>query len=209
MLITLDVGNTHTEAAIFKGREICERFEMKTTDVQSGAIGAAPLVDWLAAKRAAGLEVKSAVVASVVPAVTPLLGLTLSRTCNLETLVVSSDVKLNVTLGMDSKCTLGMDRMVNAMAAREYYKLPALVIDLGTASTFDFINSEGCFEGGAIAPGMQMGLDALAARTAKLPALKIKWPESVVGTNTEKAMLSGSVPGRLTVRREVEAAGAF
>ncbi|HSG47346.1 MAG TPA: type III pantothenate kinase, partial [Longimicrobiales bacterium] len=132
-----------------------------------------------------------AVVGSVVPAATEVLRPTLEGLVHGPVFVVDPGVSLPVRLNVDEPRTVGADRIVNTLAAREFYHRDTVVVDLGTATTYDCITADGVFEGGVIAPGVSAGLEWLAARTAKLPAVEFAPPSRVVGKRTEACIQSG------------------
>ena len=126
-------------------------------------------------------------------------------------LLVASAGTVPVAIRIDRPGEVGADRLVNALAAHRLYGVPAVVVDFGTATTFDAIGSDGAYLGGAIAPGLALGLDALASRTAKLPRVELRAPASAIGRDTVGAIQAGAVLGHQAmasgllarIRREV------
>jgi type III pantothenate kinase len=140
-------------------------------------------------------DVKAAIVASVVPALTePMLDL-VRRAFGLEALVVGPGIKSGMSILYENPREVGADRIVNAVAAYERFKSGLIVVDFGTATTFDCVTPKGEYMGGVIAPGIQISADALFARAAKLPRVEIQRPPKVVGRNTQHSMQSGIVFG--------------
>jgi type III pantothenate kinase len=108
-----------------------------------------------------------------------------------------------IAVRVDRPSEVGADRLVNAFAAGKLYGAPAIVVDLGTATTLDVVAADGAYIGGAIAPGLELGLEALAARTAKLPRIELRRPEHVIGRDTISAMQAGAVIGYLGLAGEL------
>lgn len=133
------------------------------------------------------------VVASVVPAVSAALEAVTARRDRPLLLAGAGTVPLPIRV--DRPGEVGADRLVNALAASRLYGVPVVVVDLGTATTFDCVASDGAFVGGAIAPGIELGLEALASRTAKLPLVELRTPDRAIGRDTVSAIQSGAVLG--------------
>ncbi len=134
---------------------------------------------------------------SVVPPVTPEVVRFVREQLTCEPIVVGPGIKTGVAVKTSDPAAVGADRIVNAAAVKVLYGAPALVIDFGTATTFDYVNAHGDYEGGIIAPGPALALDGLVRNTAKLPRIELVVPKHVVGKNTVSAMQSGVVLGYL------------
>jgi type III pantothenate kinase len=146
-------------------------------------------------------ELDAVAVASVVPLVSEALAAVVERR-GITLLEATADtVPIDVRVQQPSE--VGADRLVNALAVQRLYGMPAIVIDFGTATTFDVVARDGAYLGGAIAPGLELGLEALAARTAKLPRIELHMPERAIGNDTESAMRSGAVNGYIGLTREL------
>ena len=151
--------------------------------------------------------------ASVVPAVTDALEAVAAR--RERPLLIAGAGTVPLPIRTERPGEAGADRLVNALAVSRLYGTPAVVVDLGTATTFDCVAHDGAFVGGAIAPGIELGLDALAARTAKLPRVELRLPERAIGRDTTAAIQSGAVLGYQAlvagllarIRRELADAG--
>ena len=192
MQLVVDVGNTETVLGVVEGDSELRAHWRVSTKVPRTSDEYAYLLRGLL--REAGFQRESlvrAVVGSVVPAATDVLRPTLQQLVSGPVLVVDSRSGLPVQLAVDEPRTVGADRIVNTLAAREFFQRDTVVVDLGTATTFDCITADGVFIGGVIAPGVSAGLEWLAARTAKLPAVEFSAPERVVGTRTEACIQSG------------------
>ena len=195
MLLTIDVGNSKVAVGIFDGDRLKVSFSLATSihrledDYASILFGLLPLH---------GVErtaVKEAIMCSVVPPLVHVFQEMCKRYLRVPLLVVGPGVKTGVRLMLDNPREVGPDRIVNAAAAYRLYGGPAIVIDMGTATTFDVISKDGDYLGGAIAPGMEMATEALYARTARLPRIELVRPQNAIGKNTVTAMQSGVIFG--------------
>ena len=131
----------------------------------------------------------------MVPQLTLALAETVKRVSSIDPIIVGPGVKTGIQLRVSNPAGVGADRVVNAVAAKFKFGTPALVIDFGTATTFDVVSAEGNYEGGVICPGPYVSVESLVSRTAKLPRIELVWPKSVIGKNTVEAMQSGAVIG--------------
>jgi type III pantothenate kinase len=140
-------------------------------------------------------DLTAVALSSVVPPVTPVFVELCRRYFRLEPLIVSHRLKTGVRVRIDYPAELGADRILNALAAKTLHGTPAIVVDFGTATTFDAVSREGDYVGGAIAPGLGIAAEALYSRTAKLPRIELSAPPAAIGRNTVHAMQSGLVLG--------------
>ena len=138
-------------------------------------------------------DIAGIAVASVVPAATAMVERVAARH-GIGVLVATAGI-VPMAIRVDRPGEVGADRLVNALAAQRLHGTPAVVVDLGTATTFDCIGPDGAYVGGAIAPGLELGLEALAARTAKLPRIELRTPDRAIGRDTVSAMQSGTIFG--------------
>jgi len=219
MHLVVDVGNTESVIGLFGP----ESLEVRANWRYSTASPRTPdevLLLFRSFLREEGVpveEIRRVVVGSVVPAQTEALrgGLTRLSTSG-EVLVLGSARGLPIRLEVDDPSTVGMDRIANTLAASHLYREDAIVVDMGTATTYDCITGDGSFQGGVISPGLQAGQEWLGARTAKLPRVEVARPERVIGRRTESCLQSGlfysavdSVDGLVTrIREEWERPGA-
>ncbi len=197
MLLTVDVGNTHTVLGLFEGQDLVEHWRV-ATDARRTADELAVVLRSLLAQypRRGGAEVSGIALCSTVPAV--LLEMrTLCRRYygDVPAVVVEAGLPIGVPVLTDDPREVGTDRVVNALAAGELYGGPALVVDFGTATTFDAVSARGEYLGGAIAPGIEVSVDALGLRGAQLRKVEIARPRSVIGRTTVEALQSGIVYG--------------
>lgn len=178
MLLTIDVGNTSTTCGLFSGAQLVKTWRVATAQLPRGL-------------RARG--VKEVVVGSVVPPANKAI----RRLFPHARFVAYRDVGLKVKMARPAE--VGIDRLVDALAAVKLYGAPAIIVDFGTATTFDVVSAKGEYLGGAIAPGIMLSRDILSERTAKLPRIDVKAPKHVVGKSTVEAMQSGLVFGYVSL----------
>jgi len=192
MDLLIDVGNSETVVGLGEpgGEALAEHWRVSTGVPRTADEWALLLRQLLADAGLAPAGLRHAVLGSVVPAATTGLRAGLER-LGVRALVVDGAARLPIRLEVDEPRTVGADRIVNTLAAKVRYGRDTVVVDLGTATTFDCITADGVFVGGVIAPGVQAGLDWLARRTAKLPRVEFAPPGSVVGRRTETCMQSG------------------
>jgi type III pantothenate kinase len=194
MLLVIDVGNTNVVFAVFDGDTLKGQWRISTDVRRTADEYGVWLTQVLERSKIRTEDINGAVVASVVPQTLFDLRQLARRYFNTELLVLSDPrlkLKTGVGVKIDNPMEVGSDRLVNAFAAWSRYKRPLIVVDFGTATTFDVVNSAGDYIGGVIAPGINLSLDALHRAAAKLPNIAIAPPAKVVGTNTIGAMQSG------------------
>jgi type III pantothenate kinase len=192
VLLTIDVGNTNTVIGCFEGEQLTESWRIKT-DTRATADELALLLRGLLA----GQDVPAGIAAcSTVPSVLHELRSVVSRYyTDVPTVIVEPGVKTGVPLLIDNPREVGADRIVNSLAAFHLFGGPAIVVDFGTATNFDVVSARGEFLGGAFAPGIEISIDALAARGARLFKVELSRPRSVIGKNTVESLQSGMLYG--------------
>ena len=195
MLLCIDIGNTNITFGLFEGHELGPSWRIRTIhEKMSDEYGI--LMDSLFRHRDYRPDqVAGVAIASVVPPLTPVFERACRDYIGQESLVVDAGVKTGVPIRYENPRAVGADRVVDAAAVKALYRLPACVVDFGTATTFDAISAEGDYLGGAIAPGIRIAAQALFERTAKLPRVELTRPPSVIGRNTPQAMQSGLLFG--------------
>ncbi|MGN0803778.1 MAG: type III pantothenate kinase [Candidatus Coproplasma sp.] len=195
MIICLDVGNTNIKYALFEGDELVISFRVATEHKKTSDEYGGQLLSILTTNGVSVSDIKGGIISSVVPS----LDYTMERMCRnylkIEPLILGAGLKTGLNLRVDNAKEVGADRVVNNVASVKKYGAPLIVIDFGTATTFNAINEKGEFIGGVIAPGIKGSLDSLVNGTAKLPRVEIERPEKVIGTNTVTNMQSGIVYG--------------
>jgi type III pantothenate kinase len=195
MILAFDVGNSETTIGLCQGIAVKERWRV-TTDASRTPdevfLLLLALLDSSGVKRAA---VRGSAIGSVVPGVTAPLEEACRRLTGKAPVIVDARSKLPITLDVDEPLTVGADRIINTLAASRAFKRDCIVVDLGTATTFDCITADGVFFGGVIAPGVLMSAESLFRKTSKLPATEIIPPTAVIGRRTEECIRSGVVLG--------------
>jgi type III pantothenate kinase len=191
MLLTVDVGNTNTVLGIFDGEELVRSWRVKT-DPRTTADEL-----WLQFNAlVADYEVTGLSICSTVPAtLRELRTMITSYFSKIPTTIVEPGTKTGVPLLVDNPKEIGADRIVNTLAAHALYGGPAIVVDFGTSTNLDVVSPKGEFLGGALAPGIEISVDALAARAAQLRKVELIRPKSVIGKNTVEALQSGTIFG--------------
>lgn len=191
MLLAIDVGNTNIVIGVFEGEKLRATWRIATSMHRTSDEYAALLLNLFPQQGIKPAAIKSAALCSVVPPLEPTFDRMCRRYFKVIPLVVGTGIKTGVKIGLDNPREVGADRVVNAVAAQHLYGGPLIVIDLGTAITFDVVSREGEYLGGAIAPGMEIAAEALFTRTAKLPRVELEKPRRAIGRNTVAAMQSG------------------
>lgn len=194
MLLAIDVGNTNVVFAVFEREKIIGQWRISTDGKRTADEYGVWLTQVMQHSNIKPNQITGAVVASVVPqSLFDLRSLT-RRYFNVELLVIG-DPRLAIKTGMnvciDNPAEIGADRLVNAFAAWKKFGRALIVVDFGTATTFDCVNAKGDYMGGVIAPGVNLSLEALHRAAAKLPNIPVQRPDKVIGTNTVGAMQSG------------------
>lgn len=191
LLIVVDVGNTNAVFGIYRGNELSESFRIATERERTADEYASLLLPLLAR---AGIEPRDAdavVISSVVPPLKPTLELLSRKYFGREPRFIEPGVKTGMPIRYDNPAEVGADRIVNAVAARELYGAPVVVVDFGTATTFDVVSAAGEYVGGIIAPGIGISSEALFHHAARLSRVDLRRPERLVGSTTAAAMQSG------------------
>ena len=189
-----DIGNTNTVMGIFDGDKLVGHWRLtsrKRTADEVGFMIQGMLSSFGIDKGA----IDGAIFGSVVPPLDEMIRGGVRKYIGIECLRVTAKLNTGLTIKMKNPTGIGADRIVNAVAAREKYGAPLIVVDLGTAITFDVIAQDGAYLGGAIAPGMELAMESLFSRTAKLPQIELVAPEHVIGGNTVEAIQSGIIYG--------------
>ncbi len=191
MLLAFDVGNTTIAVGLFRGKKLVKSWKVKTdsdkTDDEYGAI----LLNLI---QVAGLQAKTisgAIISSVVPPLTPVIEDVCREYFGTTASVVGPGLKTGMPILYENPLEVGADRISASVAAFEKYGGPAIVVDFGTATTFDAVSVKGEYLGGAIAPGIQIAAEALYLKTARLPRIEIRKPKRAIGRTTVSSMQSG------------------
>jgi type III pantothenate kinase len=193
MLLAVDIGNTNITLGIVAGGALVATRRAGTQRTTTADELEMLLAGLLGLDDRSLADIKGIALASVVPALTTMTERVAARR-GIGVLVATAGT-VPLAIRVDRPGEVGPDRLVNALAAQRLYGTPAVVVDFGTATTFDCVGPDGAYVGGAIAPGLELGLEALAARTARLPRIELRTPDRAIGRDTVSAMQSGTVFG--------------
>jgi type III pantothenate kinase len=195
MILVFDVGNTETTVGLFDGETLRGHWRV-TTDVARTPDEIALLIRaLLSADNIDRAGIDRAAIGSVVPALTAALAEACEQAVGAKPLIIDARSPLPIRLDVEEPLTVGADRIINTLAASRLYRRDTIVVDLGTATTYDCITADGVFLGGVIAPGVRTSAETLFRRTSKLPATEIAPPARVIGRRTEECIRSGVVLG--------------
>ena len=197
MILLFDIGNTHTHLGLADGQRVRKQTDIPTLAWFGG--GAPALVKKFAGKN----KITGAVLCSVVPRATPFVKRFVRQACKLETLELNPQTVRGVGIDYPKPKSIGPDRLANAVAAKFHFGAPVVVVDFGTAVTFDVVDGKGNYVGGIIAPGLAAMTNYLHEKTALLPKIEIREVHSAIGKSTEHAMLVGAVHGYRGLVREL------
>ena len=212
MLLALDVGNTNITIGVFKRKEIIEVFRITTKLPRTSDEFGILISSLLKEKGLDEGEVKAAIIGSVVPNIMHSLSSGLIKYFDVKPIIVGPGIKTGINLGRFNPREVGADRIVDLVAGYEIYGGPALVIDYGTATTYDIVTENGVFLAGVIAPGIRTSAQSLWGEADMLPAIEIRKPKSILAKETITAMQAGLVYGQIgqteyIIRRMKEESG--
>lgn len=197
MILVVDVGNTNITFGVYDGRELKTTFRMMSKQPRTSDEYGISLRELLRTNDIDHKEIEGTIIASVVPNVMHALTGAITRYIGKAPLIVGPGVKTGIKIVTENPREIGPDRIVDAVAAYELYGGPVLVIDFGTATTYDLVTEDGCFTAGITAPGIRISAKALWADTAKLPEVEIKKPKSILAQETISSMQAGLVYGQI------------
>ena len=197
MILLFDIGNTHTHVGLANAQRVVKQADLPTAAWFGGNAAA------LAKKFAGQNRIEGAALCSVVPRATPFVRKAVRTWWKSEVLELNPQTIRGVGIDYPRPNSIGPDRLANAVAARQRFGAPVVVVDFGTAVTFDVVNARGDYVGGIIAPGLAAMTDYLHEKTALLPRIKIREIETAIGKSTEQAMLIGAVHGYRGLVREL------
>jgi type III pantothenate kinase len=195
VLLAVDVGNTEVTLGLFVQDRLSGQWRVTTLVPRTPDEWSTLLTSFLAHAGHSTHEVRAAVEASVAPSVTGVLAEGIAKAVGLEPSRIGPETELPIVLDVDEPKSVGADRVVNTLAATALYARDTIVVDFGTATTFDCITKDGRFLGGVIAPGVQTAADHLSQKAAKLPATELTAPERTIGRRTEDCIRGGVVLG--------------
>lgn len=194
MLLVADIGNTSINVGVFKDEKLICNWKLASDKNRSEDEYGIVLSNLTRHRNFEG-KFEAAVVSSVVLPLTERFKAAIEKYLEIPVLVISSKIDTGIKLDVEKPKEVGADRIANASAAYKFYKTPAVVVDFGTATTFDIVSNDGRFIGGIITPGIGISAESLSSFTSLLPKIKIAPPPSVIGKNTIDNMLSGLVRG--------------
>jgi type III pantothenate kinase len=195
VLLAVDIGNTNIVFGLYSGRELVQTFRFATVHTRTADEYGVLLHQLLSLRTADPRKVDASIMASVVPPLTDVMSEAIRHAVGQVPLVVGPGTKTGISIVYDHPRDVGADRIVNAVAAFERFKSGAIIVDFGTATTFDCVSPKAEYLGGVIVPGVRVSLDALLGKAAKLSRIEIAEPPQVVGQNTTHALQSGIVYG--------------
>ena len=195
MLLTIDVGNTNITLGLYQGDELGFRWRLATDHDRMPDEYGLQILGLLQHAGCTIADLDGVCLASVVPRLTSCMVDSCQSYLNLSPLVISASLDMGINILYEEPMAVGADRLADAVAVQYIYGGPACVVDFGTATTFDALNSNGDYLGGAIAPGINVAAEALFQRTAKLPRVELKSPGRVIGVNTTKAIQAAMMYG--------------
>lgn len=197
MLLVVDVGNTNITFGLFEGRKLLGTFRMTTKAQRTSDEYGITIRELVEYQDVQGSAVKNVIVSSVVPDIMHSLGSAFIKYFNIRPMIVSAGIKTGIRIAIENPKQVGADRIVDAVAGYTLHGGPVLVIDYGTATTYDLIGPDGAFEAGVTAPGIRTSAEAMWAEAAMLPAIEIAKPKSVLAKETVSSMQAGLVYGQI------------
>jgi type III pantothenate kinase len=199
MLLTIDIGNTNITIGLYEEEKLGARWRLATDHERMPDEYGLQILSLLQHSDCSPLQLYGICMSSVVPALTGKIRQACKDYLNQDPFIVDYRTKTGVQILLEDPASIGADRIVDALAVHHLYGGPACVIDFGTATTFDAIDTDGNYLGGAIAPGIGIASEALFSRTAKLPRVELTAPPSVIGKNTIHAIQSGMIFGYVSL----------
>ncbi len=191
MLLAIDIGNTNTVVGVFKGTTLKDSFRVASQRTMTADEAGFFITGLLQRMRIPNEDVDEVVIASVVPPLTPVFEQTAKKYFGCFPVIVSAHIHLPIKIDIDQPDEVGADRIANSVAAFQKFGGPCIVIDFGTATTFDVVNAEGAYIGGIIIPGPKTSMGELARKASRLFEVRIEKPDTVVGRSTAGALKSG------------------
>ncbi len=191
MLLALDIGNTTVGIGAFRDKTLVKDWKVRSDREKTSDEYGIILLNLLGQAGVSAAEIKNVIISSVVPPLTPIFQSLSQSLFGVRPVIVGPGLKTGVPILYENPLEVGADRVVAAAAAFDKFGGPCIVVDFGTATTFDAVSAKGEYLGGAIAPGIQISAEALASRTAKLPRIEIVPPRRAIGRTTVASMQSG------------------
>ena len=195
MLLAFDVGNTNIVCGVYKDRNLIRHWRVATDTLQTADGYAALLGNLFQLTGLSFKEVEDIIISTVVPPIIPILETMSQRYFHTKPILVGPGIKTGIKLKYENPREIGADRIVNVVGAYEQYGGPLIVIDIGTATTFDVVDTNGDFLGGVISPGLGTAAEGLFQRAAKLPRIELVTPKNIICRNTINGMQAGLIFG--------------
>lgn len=206
MILTIDIGNTNMEFGIFHQGILQANFRLGTNrDITSDEIGLLA-TQFFNIHKIDPREVRDIIISSVVPQVMYSINNAMRKYFNKEPLIVGENLPIKIENKYDNKKEVGADRLVNSYSAIKKYGTPLIIVDFGTATTFDVVDKSGAYLGGVIYPGIKISMDALFKNAAKLPKVELNQVDSVIGKNTINSMQAGAIYGYIGAVKNIVSA---
>lgn len=203
MLVVVDIGNTNITMGLYDKNDLIGNYRLTTKFQRTSDEYGFMILSFLETNNVEISQIDDVIIASVVPKIMYSFTNSIRKYFHKEPIIIGPGIKTGISIKVDNPKSLGTDRLVDAAGAYYLYKCACLVVDFGTATTFDVINSKGEFVGGAIAPGLGISVEVLSSHAAKLPEIEIKKPHHIIGKNTVDAMQSGVVYGYIGLTEKI------
>jgi len=203
MLLVVDVGNTSISFGVYAGKRLIRSWRISTSPAKTPDEYGAEILRFFALGRIERKKISGIAISCVVPSLLPVFEDVSQMYFGIKPLVIGREGDLGMAILYDNPKEVGADRLSASIAAFELYRGPVIVVDFGTATTFDIVNRKGEYVGGVIAPGIGISSQALFEKAAQLPNVEIAKPESIIGRNTRKSMQAGIVYGTIGQVREI------
>ncbi|MCK4777411.1 MAG: type III pantothenate kinase [Actinomycetia bacterium] len=194
-LLAIDVGNTQTSIGVFEENKLFEHWRVSTNKEETADEIGLTVLNLFKMKDIKAKEIDGVVISSVVPHCTISLNEMVQKYFSLVPLIVNPGIKTGISILYDNPREIGADRIANATAALKLYGAPIIIVDFGTATTFDVISSKGDYIGGIITPGVEISAEALFEQAAKLARVELVAPEKYIGKNTKSSLQAGIIFG--------------
>ena len=195
MILAIDIGNTNMEFGLFENSRLINNFRLVTDKTTTSDEIGLMMLKFFDVKGIKSGDIDDVIIASVVPQVMFAMNNAMKKYLGKVSLIVGEDCSVPIKNNYRIKKEVGVDRLVNAFCAYKTYRRPLIVVDFGTATTFDVVSKEGEYEGGCIFPGIKISMEALNRCAAKLPRVEISDPKTIIGKDTVTSMQSGAICG--------------
>lgn len=203
MLLAIDIGNTNIVVGVFKGKDLINSWRISTNKFKTSDEYGIKFCNLFFYSNILKENIKGIIISSVVPTLEFEIESMCKKYFGISPLIVAPGIKTGIKVKIENPKELGADRIVNAVSAYNKFKKACIIVDFGTATTFDYVSESGEYEGGLISPGIFISLNALAERTSKLPYVEFERPKRVVATNTVEAIQGGIFFGYIGLVREI------